>query len=175
MSTAPSPDATTDVPDKQIEEIFRNTWKLIHRTAYRYTSSWEDAENVLQTIFVRLMSGPLPEGVRQNPKAYLYRAAVNEALHVIQWRKRQKTKPFPEDFEPLEIAQYAKGSRLYEKAKERLYDALEELEPEEAELLEKRYTFGYTESEIASQLGVPRGTIAARLSRIRAKVKKLLD
>jgi len=71
MSTAPSPDATTDVPDKQIEEIFRNTWKLIHRTAYRYTSSWEDAENVLQTIFVRLMSGPLPEGVRQNPKAYL--------------------------------------------------------------------------------------------------------
>jgi len=64
---------------------------------------------------------------------------------------------------------------LYEKAKERLYDALEELEPEEAELLEKRYTFGYTETEIASQLGVPRGTIAARLSRIRAKVKKLLD
>src|SRR5215467_8974867 len=123
MSSASESVSTTELPDQEIEKIYQQTWRLVHRTAYRYTYNWHDAEEVLQTIFARLMRGPLPEGILQNPRAYLYRAAVNESFHVYWRRKRQKAIPMPENFEPLEIAKYRDGSPLYERTRERLYDA----------------------------------------------------
>ena len=150
MSTAPSPDATTDVPDKQIEEIFRNTWKLIHRTAYRYTSSWEDAENVLQTIFVRLTPGWSNRDLSPNPRAFLYRAAINASLDVVRLRKRANAVSLDVvDFEQSSQASSPADNLADTELRELVRQAVAKLEGRTATAFILRYYEGYDNRRIA--------------------------
>src|SRR3954471_4005696 len=87
------------VPE-EFEAIFREHSDFVYRTACRITGSAEDAEDVLQTLFLRLLHSPIPAEVRKKPKAYLYRAAVNTALNIVRSRKHQVLTDRPEDFAP---------------------------------------------------------------------------
>jgi DNA-directed RNA polymerase specialized sigma24 family protein len=52
------------------------------------TGSVEDAEDILQTIFLRLLAREFPPDLRKNPEPYLYRAAFNLSLNTLRQRKR---------------------------------------------------------------------------------------
>jgi len=70
----------TSGPLKQeIERIFREHYPLVFRTAYGVTGSPEDAEDVVQTIFLRMLRSDFSLECMRDPKAYLYRAAVLSA------------------------------------------------------------------------------------------------
>src|SRR5215510_1073880 len=84
---------------QDFEEIFRKHSQLVYRTAYSVTGSRADAEDVLQTIFLRLLQRNLPADFYKNPKGYLYRAAVNVALVTIRTRKRQRIDTGVEDLD----------------------------------------------------------------------------
>lgn len=74
----------------EFEEIYREYSELVYRTAKGILGTAEDAEDVLQVIFVRLLLSHLTPSVRQNLKPYLYRAAVNQSLVIIKSRRRQQ-------------------------------------------------------------------------------------
>ena len=59
--------------------------------------------------------------------------------------------------------------------KEMLRSALAKLPPQDAELFVLCYLEGYTYEELAGQFGIERGTIASRLHRIRAVLKRELS
>jgi RNA polymerase sigma-70 factor (ECF subfamily) len=82
-------EASDTSSSRAVQEIFKNHAQLVYRTAYGVTGSHEDAEDVLQATFVRLLQGELAPGLQKNPKAYLYRAAVNRSLDIIRSRRRQ--------------------------------------------------------------------------------------
>src|SRR4029077_15447025 len=64
------------IPD-ELEQSFREHHGLVFRTAYRITGNAGDAEDVLQTVFLRLLRrGPNSEAL-DNPESYLRRAAIN--------------------------------------------------------------------------------------------------
>ena len=44
----------------EFEEIFREHYQLVYRAAYGVTGNRQDAEDVLQTIFVRLIQREIP-------------------------------------------------------------------------------------------------------------------
>ena len=90
MSSAMVPDISTESSANDLEELFRQYHQLIYRTAYSVTGSHQDAEDVLQTIFLRLMKGALSQDLRSHPKTYLYRSAVNEALTTVRTRQRRR-------------------------------------------------------------------------------------
>src|SRR6185436_9684824 len=98
LSTSVS-DATKDqadqVPVQELEAIFRAHYRLTYRTAYAVTGSAADAEDVVQTIFLRLLRREVPPDLRKNPGAYLYRAAVNQSVSVIRERKRRMLNSVP--------------------------------------------------------------------------------
>jgi RNA polymerase sigma factor (sigma-70 family) len=71
---------------EELDRIFREHHQLVYRTAYGVTGSREDAQDVLQTIFLRLLRREVPPDLKSNPKAYLYRAAVNLSLNMIRER-----------------------------------------------------------------------------------------
>jgi len=56
----------------------------------------------------------------------------------------------------------------------RLYQAIAELKPEAAQIVILRYMHNKSDAEIARMLGKSRGTIALKLFRTRARLKKLL-
>jgi RNA polymerase sigma-70 factor (ECF subfamily) len=139
--------------------------EFVYRTALRVTGSPCDAEDVVQALFLRLLTHGVPEEIGPNPRGYLYRAAVNRSLNVIRNRRRDVLTSDAEEFdahreEPADHRGLRKG--------------LAELPSKAAEILILRYVHGYTISEIASLLGTSRGTVAVNLFRARSKLKKIL-
>ena len=73
---------------EEVDRLFREHSRFIYRTAFRVTGNGEGAEDVLQSLFVQIVRRELPPDFNRNPKAYLYRAAVNMALNVVRSRAR---------------------------------------------------------------------------------------
>jgi RNA polymerase sigma factor (sigma-70 family) len=90
MSAATTTKVTYMPLAREFEELFQEHSQLLYRTAHSLLDNPADAEDVLQTIFVRLLRKGLPAGFQKNPKGYLYRASVNAALDTIRARKRHE-------------------------------------------------------------------------------------
>jgi RNA polymerase sigma-70 factor (ECF subfamily) len=80
-----------DASPSNIEILFHEHKAMVFRAAYRITGSSAEAEDVLQTVFLRLMQQE--NTTPQNPHttltgAYMHRAAINAALDVVRKRRR---------------------------------------------------------------------------------------
>ena len=160
-----------EIDGQAFDAFFREHRQLVYRAAYSVTHSAEDAEDVLQTIFLHLMHCGDPTRLARNIKGYLYRAAVKEALMLQRTRGRQAI-PVNLGYgeEPL-----ASGRSVLEDAMhEELAEAMGQLKPEDVEMLNLRYEQGYSDWEIARMLGRSRITIAVDLYRARARLKTLM-
>src|SRR4051812_14808691 len=74
--------------DESLEGLFRDHYKGMFRVGYRITGSESDAEDVLQTVFTRLTNGWSERDLSPNPRAFVYRAAINASLDIVRQRKR---------------------------------------------------------------------------------------
>jgi RNA polymerase sigma-70 factor (ECF subfamily) len=157
---------------EEFEELFSEHYVLVYRTAYGITGRVEDAEDVVQTLFLRLLQREQPRDFLKNPRGYLYRAAVNLSLTVVQTRRRRA---LTEASEELATSIPARVSGRAEELHRTLYDAIAQMKPKAAAILILRYLHGYSDAEIATLLGTSRGVIAVTLYRSRARLKKLLD
>jgi RNA polymerase sigma-70 factor (ECF subfamily) len=157
---------------KNVEQIYREHATLVFRTAYGVTGSREDAEDILQSVFVGLMNREFPRDFQKNPKGYLYRAAVNRSLNVLEARRRR-----PQLVEPADIPEPAVSPEdpcFRQEMHRRLYEAITKLSRRDAEILTLRYVHDTSEAEIAAMLGVSRTVVAVRLFRSRVRLKKLI-
>jgi RNA polymerase sigma factor (sigma-70 family) len=154
---------------QEIETIFKEHGQLVFRTAYGVTRNREDAEDVVQAVFMQLVRQERrPEG--KNLQGYLYRAAVNASLNTIRRRKRERVLQVSDDIEaPTRV-----DSINAELRHRRLYEAIAELKPDAAHIVILRYMHNKSDAEIAAMLGTSRGTIALKLFRSRARLRKLL-
>ena len=74
----------------ELEALYLNNREMVLQAAYRVIQNKADAEDILQIVFQRLVERPdLQKGFRDNPKGYLYRAAINEALNLIGAQQRE--------------------------------------------------------------------------------------
>ena len=86
---------------EQLSELFGKHHRRVLLAAYRITGSMADAEDVAQSVFLRLAGGGTA-GMK-NTGSYLYRAALNGALdllrrrsageQVIRWNRRLRLRP----------------------------------------------------------------------------------
>ena len=157
---------------REMEELFRDHYQLLYRTAYGITGNRHDAEDVLQSVFVKLLQNGLTE-LGQNPARYLHRAAVNLSLNVLRTRKRRRLVGGIEDL-AIPAAANVDDARERDEFHDRLMDAITRLKPRAVEVLLLHYKHGYSDAQIAQLLGTSRGTIAVTLYRIRARLKSLL-
>jgi RNA polymerase sigma-70 factor (ECF subfamily) len=171
MSTITVFNVTSEPLDQEFDELFREHYALIFNTAFSVTGRPEDAEDVAQTIFMRLYRRGVPPNFNENPKGYLYRAAVNAALNIVRSRRRHI---FTADDEQLEAAAEARRLRPEQSLQGRLVDAMAQLHPGAVEMLILRYEHDYSDAEIAKLLGRSRGVVAVTLYRARVRLKKLL-
>lgn len=155
-----------------VEEMFREHYELVYRTAYSILNNAADAEDVLQTVFLRLVRREVPPDVRRNVRGYFYRAAVNLSLDVMRSKRRYE---LVADAELLDAPVDSSESQITERLHRRLADALTELSPEAVHILILRYAHGYSDRQIAKLLGTTRGAIAVRLFRSRARLRTLMD
>ncbi len=158
---------------RQLERIFDRHYELIYRTAYSLTGSAADADDIVQTIFVRLLNRELPPDLSTAPERYLYRAAFNLSLNTIRDKKRQVLTANMEEFDPG----YGPGEASTEDLmlNVRLHEAIAGLNPAAAQIVILRYVHDYILADIARLLGTTRGTVAVSLFRSRSRLRKCLS
>jgi len=76
MTTVTVVEPVQSASPQRFERIYREQATFVFRTAYGVTGNREDAEDILQAVFVALMTREFPEDFEKNPRGYLYRAAT---------------------------------------------------------------------------------------------------
>jgi len=160
----------TNSAAQELEQIFKDHYQFVYRTAFSVTGSEADAEDILQTIFAALLRRDLQPDLRKNPKAYLYRAAFNQSLNLIRSRKRHPTT----GVEVLERVAAAPASTVEEELEKQLYEGIQQLHEGSAQIVILRYVHNCSVAEIAKSLGTTRSTVAVSLFRSRARLRKLI-
>lgn len=155
----------------ELEDLFREHYELVYRTAFSIVNNTADAEDVLQTVFLRLVRRDLFPDFRTNVKGYFYRAAVNASLDAIRSRRKYE---LVGDSEQFDVAVDTTDSENADHMHRLLVDALTELTPEAVHILILRYVHDYSDAHIARLLGTSRTVIAVRLFRSRARLRKLM-
>jgi len=162
------------VPD--MERIFREHSTRVLSAAYRVTGRAEDAEDVLQTVFMRLVRRE-GGGLDENPSAYLHRAAVNAALDVVRSRRAARATPLDDAATGALVAPETGAAERRvagDEIRDEVRRALGLLSPRAAEIFTLRYFEGYDNHEIARMLGSSRSTVAVVLHRARQRVREAI-
>jgi RNA polymerase sigma-70 factor (ECF subfamily) len=155
------------------EQLFQTHHSRVFRAAYRITGSAADAEDVLQTVFLRLMRRE-EETALENVEAYLQRAAVNAALDLMRSRKLWHTVAMDETA-PLQAQDPSSDpdrSHTSREARAILRKAVAALPEQAAEIFSLRYFEGFDNIEIARMLGVSQTQVAVSLHRTRSRLQK---
>src|SRR5215475_5199533 len=140
------------VLDRKIEDLFRMHSHLVYRTAYSVLRNRQDAEDVLQTIFLKLFERALLDWTK-NPQAYLYRAAVNASLNLVRSRKKEV---LTDDFRSVEDAAPMPDVFPDDAQRSKVVQAIAQLKPSAAEIVILRYAHNYSDAQIAKMLGKSR-------------------
>ena len=147
--------------------LYERHYEAVFRAALRVTGNPADAEDVLQTVFLRVFSQGDAEAGRLSA-AYFRRAAVNAAVDVLRRRAVHRETVY-DDLGP---AAAVESSPLL---KEQLRRAVATLEQDDATMFLLRYVEGLSNEELASMFQLEKNTVAVRLHRIRTRLQAELD
>ncbi len=139
---------------------------MVFRTAYRITGNAADAEDVLQTIFLRMLRQSPSDAVLTQEESYLRRAAVNASLDIIRQRQASRSVPLNEAI--AKTAQPDAGNVV----EDCLRRALQTLTERSAEIFALRYFEDFSNQQIAGALNISQVLVAVSLHRTRRQLQK---
>lgn len=147
----------------ELARAFEDHHALIFRTAYRITGNAADAEDVLQTIFLRLLRRDGRDRM-EDQKSYLRRAAVNASLDLVRSRREERA---------VDLAGIPSEAKDHDggELKAAFGRALGRLTPRSAEVFALRFFEGFSNQEIAGMLGMSRVLVAVIVHRARRQLQ----
>jgi RNA polymerase sigma-70 factor (ECF subfamily) len=132
--------------------------------------SRHDAEDVLQTVFLRIVQKRNWLAKARNPDAYVYKIARNEASSFISHRKRErKVKSLEESW--LIVPE---GHKELNDLSEELQTALARLPQQQREVIVMKIYRQKTFLEISKLLGLSQNTVASRYRYGMEKLRTIL-
>jgi RNA polymerase sigma-70 factor (ECF subfamily) len=160
-------------PQTELETLFLAHHHRVFRTAHRITGSPADAEDVLQTVFLRLVKGKESYDL-ENAEAYLSRAAINASLDLLRSRGRAKSVGLGDlDAEALESKFRSPEAEHADRELQTLIrQAVAGLGKTAGEMFVLRYYEGYDNQEIAKMLDTSQMVVGVVLHRARTKLRK---
>ncbi len=179
-SSAPRPggrvreDRDFEARRRHLEMLFEAHHVRVYRSALRITGDPDDAEDVLQTLFLRLAKKPSID-CGPNPEAWFHRAAVNGALDLLRRRRIRliKSDALSAASACAPTPRQARGASPA--LTDELRDALSALPPRWAEMFVLRYIDELTNQEIARLFDTSPSVVAVTLYRARRDLRKALS
>ena len=149
---------------EQAERLARTYADPILRLSYTYLKNTHDAQDICQTVFVKLLTEQRTFESPEHERAYILRMAANACKDLLKSPWHQRSESLDEGLQvPAPPAE--DGSVL---------EAVNQLPPHYRSVIYLFYYEGYQASEIGQILGLPTATVHTRLARGRAKLKELL-
>ena len=150
---------------RQAERLANAYADAILRLSYTYLKNTDDAQDICQTVFVKLLAEPRQFESAEHERAYILRMAANACKDLLKspWRKRRVSmEELPETpvFDrPGQAALYREVMALPEKYRT---------------VLNLFYYEELSVREIGELLGVGDSTVTTRLARARRRLKERL-
>jgi RNA polymerase sigma-70 factor, ECF subfamily len=143
---------------KAFEHLFKTYYASLSHYACAYVHDQDEAEEIVQDIFVKIWEKKEEITIVTSLKSYLYQAVKNKCLNYIRNKKTQHTHltiiDRPEFENPQTIGEI-NASELNDK----LYEALEELPPKCKQIFQMSRLDGMKHKEIADKLELKVKTI----------------
>jgi RNA polymerase sigma-70 factor (ECF subfamily) len=163
------PMATTDTTAPEgFAALYERHYEAVFRAALRVIGNPADAEDVLQTVFVRVLSHHRDTSIEALPAAYFRRAAVNAAVDLLRRRTLHAEAAYDE-----RAPHAAVQPPLL--LKEQLRRALATQDREDASLFLLRHVEGLSIGELAEMFGLEKNNVAVRLHRIRLRLQAEME
>ena len=149
----------------EVERLVETYSDLILRLSYSYLKSTEDAKDICQTVFLKLLEKPRTFASPEHERAWIIRTAANICKDVLKshWRRTTVDMDAAGD---VPAPQAEEGSLLA---------AVGLLPPKYRAVIYLYYYEGYAAKELAQMLGENPATVSTRLNRGRAKLKTMLE
>lgn len=149
---------------ERAEHLAETYADAILRLSYTYLKNTHDAQDICQTVFVKLLTEPRKFESPDHERAYILRMAANACKDLLKspWRKRTCGLEAVADIPAPEAED---GTVLA---------AVNNLPPHYRAVIYLFYYEGYQAAEIGSILGIPTATVHTRLARGRAKLRDIL-
>ena len=158
---------STPVP-RGFAELYERHYEAVFRAALRVTGNPADAEDVLQTVFLRVLARSDSEESARSPAAYFRRAAVNAAVDILRRRAMHAETVYDD------LASSA-GVEPVGLLKERLRRAIATLPNEDATLFLLRHVEGLSIEEVARVFRLEKSNVSVRLHRIRLRLRAEME
>ena len=159
---------TSTTPLAGFAELYERHYEAVFRAALRVTGNPADAEDVLQTVFLRVLSRSEAGDAAQRPTAYFRRAAVNASVDLLR-RRAFHAEAVYDDQAPHAAVEPATL------LKERLRRAIAAIDSEDATLFLLRYVEGLSNEELAGMFQLAKNNVAVRLHRIRRRLQAEME
>lgn len=160
-----------------LEELFNQHHDRVFRTAFRVTGTAEDAEDVLQTIFLRVARGQESAMAADNPEAYFARAAINASLDLIRSRKRARAVSMDDAVDSASVASFVSKANPATDQEDRelrklVREAVSKLGNTAGQMFALRYFEGLGNAEIAGVMNTSPLVVGVTLHRARVRMRK---
>lgn len=144
------------------ELLYRQTSRGVFAFVYSYLRNYQDAEDVLQLVYLKVKLNAATYKQGTNARAWMLQIAKNLSLNELK-----KRKPFEELNDNIGL--YAPSQDM--PVSEVMNRVLDE---EERQIIILHVLWGYKHREIAQMLGSPTGTVTSKYKRGVEKVKQAL-
>jgi RNA polymerase sigma-70 factor, ECF subfamily len=159
------PRMTSTTPRAGLAGLYERHYETVFRTALRVTGNPADAEDVLQTVFLRVLARGEDLAL---PAAYFRRAAVNASVDVLRRRELHAESAYDEGSPQVAVQPPVL-------LKERLRRAIASLDSDDASLFLLRHVEGLTIEDLAGMFGMEKNNVAVRLHRIRRRLQAEME
>ncbi len=150
------------------EESVEKYSEMIYRLALAGTANVQDAEDVTQDVFMKLLKCKKDFSDDEHRKAWLIRVTVNEIglLKRSAWFRKRGNSELPEMPDGTDIVSDAENKLVY--------DAVMQLKQDYRIAVILHYYYDYPCDDIARMTKTKESTIRTRLRRAREKLKEIL-
>ena len=178
-----------DIPDHLVDqaregdmealsELVRRSQTEVYTLALRLTGNEEDAKDVVQETYVRVMKGVRRFRGDASFSTWLYRVTANTAYSWLQRHKKHKAQPLSEVESVLSLPEKP-GERPDEavitgELRDRLEQAVGDLAPPYRAVVVLKDIYGLPHEEIAASLGISVTACKVRLFRARRRLREVL-
>ena len=155
------------------EHLVKRHYQNVYRLSYKWCGVKEDAEDIVQEVFVKLARKLKSFGQRSAFKTWLYRVTINTAKDFI--RKSATKRGYEEAYAVEQGAENPGPAPQHEAVDaQRLYRALNKLPEKQKDAVLLVLSEGLSHKEAARSLGCPEATISWRIFQARKKLVKYL-
>lgn len=174
VATALAPAALAPSPERSVEELFRAHGHFVWRTLSRMGVREADLPDLLQEVFVIVQRKHRSFDGTSRATTWLFAIAARVAANhrrAARHRREALVADLPERPDEVESPEAVVARS---QASELLHAAIDALPPQHRAVLVMYELEGQSGEEIASELGIPVGTVRSRLHHARKRVMDAL-